>query len=71
MMQVVLYYYLKCTNIQIKYATHMITILTLVGVATIFDDDSLVGSSQLFTSPSLLFSLLFVFLVLWVKNQAI
>jgi len=35
----------------------------------IFDDDGLVGTSQLFTCPSMLFALLFQFLMLSLRNS--
>lgn len=59
LMQMTFFFYFKNTNIQVIYSINMIMILTLVGIAMIFDDDGLVGTTQLFTSPGLLFTLLF------------
>jgi len=45
--------------------------ITCVGITMIFDDDDLVGTTQLFTSPSMLFSLLFQILMLTLRNTVV
>jgi len=69
--QMIFFHYLNMSNVQVKYAFNIILILTIIGIATIFDDDYLVGTTQLFTSPQLLLSLLFQIILLSVKNQLI
>ena len=59
LMQITFFFYFKNTNVQVIYSLNMLLILTLVGIAMIFDDDGLVGTTQLFTCPSMLFSLVF------------
>lgn len=54
-MQVTFFMYLKNTNVQVAYSLYLLGILTVIGIAMIFDDDGLIGTSQLFTCPLLLF----------------
>ena len=58
-MQITFFFYFKNTNIQVIYAMNMLMILTIIGIAMIFDDDGLVGTTQLFTCPVLLLTLFF------------
>jgi len=53
-MQVTFYMYLKNTNVQVIYSLTLLVVLTLVGIAMIFDDDGLIGTTQLFTCPLML-----------------
>ena len=46
----------------------MLLILTFIGMAMIFDDDGLVGTTQLFTCPAFLFGLIFQCLMLQLRN---
>jgi heme O synthase-like polyprenyltransferase len=64
LMQITFFFYFKNTNMQVIYAINILMILTLIGIAMIFDDDGLVGTTQLFTCPVLLLTLLFQILML-------
>ncbi len=44
-MQITVFFYLKNTNVQVIYSLNIIFILTLIGIAMIFDDDGLVGTT--------------------------
>ena len=46
----------------------MLMILTFVGIAMIFDDDGLVGTTQLFTCPAFLLALVYQTLLLYLRN---
>jgi hypothetical protein len=46
-------------------------IVTLIGVAMIFDDDGLIGTTQLFTSPTMLLGILFQILMLSLRNTIV
>jgi len=58
-MQVTFFFYFKNTNVQVIYSMNMLLIVTFIGIAMIFDDDGLVGTTQLFTCPAFLFGLFF------------
>ena len=49
----------------------MLLILTMVGIAMIFDDDGLIGTTQLFTSPTMLLGILFQILMLSLRNTIV
>jgi len=51
--------YLKNTNVQVVYSLTLLAFFTVVGLAMIFDDDGLLGTTQLFTTPVMLLSLIF------------
>ena len=70
-MQITFFFYFKNTNVQVIYSLNMLAILTLIGIAMIFDDDGLVGTTQLFTCPTFLLGLLFQVLMLWLRNHII
>ena len=53
------------------YSMNTLLMITCVGITMIFDDDDLVGTTQLFTSPSMLFSLLFQILMLTLRNTVV
>ena len=53
------------------YSLNSILVITIIGIAMIFDDDGLIGTSQLFTCPSMLFSLLFQLLMLSLRNTVV
>lgn len=59
LMQVTFFFYFKNTNVQVIYSMNSLFIVTLIGVAMIFDDDGLIGTTQLFTSPTMLLGILF------------
>lgn len=59
LMQVTFFFYFRNTNVQVTYSLNSILILTFIGIAMIFDDDGLVGTTQLFTCPAMLMGLLF------------
>jgi len=61
-------YYLKQTNIQIKYGVHVNFILTLVGAALLFDDDQLIGLKEMVSCPTILFVFIFQVLILSTKS---
>jgi len=44
-MQITFFFYFKNTNVQVIYSLNMLFILTLIGIAMIFDDDGLVGTT--------------------------
>jgi hypothetical protein len=46
-------------------------ILTILGTAMIFDDDGLIGTTQMFSCPVMIFTLIFQFLMLSVRNTAV
>ena len=43
LMQVTFFFYFKNTNVQVVYSLNILAIMTLIGIAMIFDDDGLVG----------------------------
>jgi hypothetical protein len=45
LMQLTIFFYFKNTNVQVIYSLNMLLILTFVGMAMIFDDDGLVGTT--------------------------
>jgi hypothetical protein len=59
LMQVTFFFYFKNTNVQVIYSMNSLFVVTLIGVAMIFDDDGLIGTTQLFTSPTMLMGMLF------------
>lgn len=44
-MQITLFFYFKNTNVQVNYSINLLIAMTLIGIAMIFDDDGLVGTS--------------------------
>lgn len=56
---------------QVAYAISFLMILTIIGCAMIFDDDGLVGTTTLFTTPNLLLTLLLQILLLSFRNHFI
>ena len=46
-------------------------VVTLIGVAMIFDDDGLIGTTQLFTSPTMLLGIFFQILMLSLRNTIV
>lgn len=71
LMQIIFFYYFKNTNVQVAYAMSFLMILTIIGCAMIFDDDGLVGTTTLFTTPNLLLTLLLQILLLSFRNHFI
>lgn len=71
LMQVTFFMYLKNTNVQVIYSLSALGAMTFVGFVMIFDDDGLVGTSQLFTCPLMLLSLLFQVLMLSLRNSCV
>jgi hypothetical protein len=71
LMQVTFYMYLKNTNVQVIYSLTLLVVLTLVGIAMIFDDDGLIGTTQLFTCPLMLLQLVFQVLMLSLRNTIV
>jgi len=71
LMQVTFFFYFRNTNIQVNYSLNSILVLTFIGIAMIFDDDGLIGTSQLFTCPALLIGLLFQMLMLSLRNTIV
>lgn len=69
LMQITFFFYFKNTNVQIIYSLNMLLFITLIGVAMIFDDDGLVGTTQIFTCPAYLFCLLFQMFMLHLRNS--
>lgn len=45
LMQITFFFYFKNTNVQVIYSLNILLILTLIGMAMIFDDDGLVGTT--------------------------
>lgn len=45
LMQITFFFYFKNTNVQIIYSLNILLCVTLIGVAMIFDDDGLVGTT--------------------------
>jgi hypothetical protein len=70
-MQMIFFFYFRNTNVQVTYSLNSILVLTIVGIAMIFDDDGLVGTSQLFTCPTMLLCLLFQMLMLSLRNTIV
>ena len=71
LMQVTFFMYLKNTNVQVIYSLTTLGVLTFIGIAMIFDDDGLIGTTQLFTCPVMLLQLLFQILMLSLRNTAV
>lgn len=44
-MQVTFFFYFRNTNIQVNYSLNSILVLTFIGIAMIFDDDGLIGTT--------------------------
>ena len=70
-MQITFFFYFKNTNVQVIYSLNLLLILTLIGIAMIFDDDGLVGTTQLFTCPAFLLGLVFQTLMLYLRNTMV
>lgn len=45
LMQITIFFYFKNTNVQVIYSMNMLLIITFIGMAMIFDDDGLVGTT--------------------------
>ena len=58
-MQITFFMYLKNTNVQVVQSMTILLFVTVIGIAMIFDDDGLIGTSQLFSCPLMLYQLLF------------
>lgn len=71
LMQFTFFFYLQNTNVVVIYSMNTLLMITCVGITMIFDDDDLVGTTQLFTSPSMLLSLLFQILMLTLRNTVV
>lgn len=71
LMQTIFLYYFKMTNVQVSYSISFLTVLTLIGCGLIFDDENLIGVTQLFTTPCLILTLLWQILVLSLRNTII
>jgi magnesium-transporting ATPase (P-type) len=69
LMQLIFLQYFRNTNIHIIYSHTIQVVLTVIGICLIFDDDRLVGVSQLFTCPAMMLILLFQILFLELRNQ--
>jgi hypothetical protein len=69
LMQLIFFQYFRNTNIHVYYAMTLQFVFGLIGTAMIFDDDGLVGTTQLFSCPALLITLLLQFLLLELKIQ--
>ena len=67
-MQITFLMYLQNVNVQVAYSMYLLIGITLVGIAMIFDDDGLIGTSQLFTCPLMLYQLTFQILMLCLRN---
>lgn len=57
--------------VQIVYANILLLVLTLMGSLAIIDDDGLVGTTQLFTTPSFLLQLLLAICLLYLRNYMV
>ena len=71
LMQIIFYYYFKNTKVQVDFAMTCILATTLFGCVMIFDVDGLVGTMTLFTTPSLLLTLLLQTLILSFRNSLV
>jgi hypothetical protein len=71
LMQFTFFFYLKNTNVVVIYSMNTLLMITCIGVSMIFDDDNLVGTTQLFTSPTMLLCLLFQILMLMLRNTIV
>jgi hypothetical protein len=70
LMELIFFYYFKGTNVQLTYSITSLTMLTIVGCGMIFDDENLIGVTQLFTTPCLLLTLVLQIMILSLKNYA-
>jgi len=70
-MQITFFMYLKNTNVQVIQSLMILGALSMVGIAMIFDDDGLLGTTQMFTCPVMLLSLVFQFLMLSLRNTVV
>ena len=68
LLQVIFFFYFIKVNVIVIYSINTILLLTVIGCGLIFDDDGLVGTTQLFTCPAMLLALFFQILVLGVRN---
>jgi hypothetical protein len=71
LMQLTMFFYFKNTNVQVIYSINLLLFLSVVGMVMIFDDDGLVGTTQLFTCPAFLMSLVFQTLLLYLRNSCV
>jgi hypothetical protein len=69
LMQLIFFYYFKNTNVNVVYAMTLQLLITLIGCLTIFDDDGLIGTTQFFTCPSLMLTILMQILSLSCRNS--
>ena len=68
LLQLIFYFYFRNTAVQVTYSMTILLAFTLIGCSMILDDDGLVGTTQLFTSPALLLTLAFQLLALAARN---
>jgi hypothetical protein len=50
-------FYFRNTSVHVHYSHQILVLFTIIGCSMILDDERLVGTSQFFTSPTLLLTL--------------
>jgi len=68
LMQFIFLRYFRNTNIHVLYMQSLQVIIVFIGISLIFDDERLIGVSQMFTCPALCMILLFQILLLELRN---
>ena len=59
LLQIIFFFYFMKVNVIVIYSINTIFAMTIIGMILIFDSDGLVGTTQIFTCPAMLFALLF------------
>ena len=71
MLQIIFLYYFRNCSVHVNYSMSILLLFTIIGWSMILDDDMLVGTTQLFTSPSLLLTLSWQVLSLGLRNSIV
>ena len=68
LMQIIMFYYFRNTNVQVIDSFWIILIMTIFGIALILEDDRFVGVTLFVTTPGMLFVVIFQILMLSLRN---
>ena len=68
LLQFILFFYFLNSSVQVLTGAGLIFGTSIVGIALILDDPNLIGLQELFTSPALILTLLFQFLILYLRD---
>lgn len=68
LMQIIMFYYFRNTNVQVIDSFWIILIMTLFGIGLILEDDRFVGVTLFMTTPGMIFVVIFQILMLSLRN---